>query len=206
MSLFRPSLALLAVVSLAALAGCGSTPAVRYYSLSTATAAAATTTAPTAKPLLIEVPPLALPERLVRPQLVVRTAANQVDVLELHRWTAPFDSELRDALASSIAARLGAVDVSGGGRLAGQPVYRVAVQLRQWEAVDNSRVEASFSWTIRRSDEARNIACQWSQSVPVGAGIAALAQGAQQLTAQAAQRMAASLSALDADAAAQCPA
>ena len=202
MSLFRPSLALLAVVSLAALAGCAATPAVRYYSLSTISPAVV----PAAKPLLIEVPPLALPERLVRPQLVVRTAANQVDVLELHRWTAPFDSELRDALASSIAARLGAVDVSGGGRLAGQPVYRVAVQLRQWEAVDNSRVEASFSWTIRRSDEARNIACQWSQSVPVGAGIAALAQGAQQLTAQAAQRMAASLSALDADAAAQCPA
>ena len=96
--------------------------------------------------------------------------------------------------------------MSSGGRLAGQPVYRVAVQLRQWEAVPNSRLEASFSWTIRRSDDARNIACQWSQSESVGPGMEALAQGAQRLTARAAQRMAASVAALDADAAAACPA
>lgn len=188
----------------ATLAGCASAPPVRYYSLSTPLPAKAVAMA-NASPLLVELPPLALPERLMRPQMVVRTASGQLEILDQHRWSAPFNTELRDALAAGITQPLGAIDVSNGGRLAGQPVYRVAVQLRQWEAVENSRIEASFSWTIRRSDDARNLACQWSQSEPVGLGTEALAQGAQRLTARAAQSMAAALAALDADPSAKCP-
>jgi uncharacterized lipoprotein YmbA len=181
------------------LAACATPPATRYYSLAPAVQAAPAST------LQIEVPPIALPERLVRPQLVVRTASNPFEVLDPHRWAAPFDSELHDALASGIAQQLGAIDVSTGGRLAGQPVYRIAVQLRQWDAAVDQQVQASFSWTLRRSDGARSLACQWSQSEPVGPGIAALAQGAQRLTQRAAQSMAASVKALEADAAATCP-
>ncbi|WP_394788939.1 membrane integrity-associated transporter subunit PqiC [Rhodoferax sp.] len=197
------ALSLAATLATLVLAGCAASPAVRYYSLSAATPATAAAAA--SKPLLVEVPPLSLPERLVRPQMVVRAPTGQLEILDLHRWSSPFDAELHDALASGITQQLGAIDVSGGGRLAGQPVYRVAVQLRQWEAVQNQRVDAGFSWTIRRSDDARNIACQWNQSEPVGAGMDALADGARTLTAQAAQRIAASLTALDADAAAKCP-
>ena len=186
----------------ATLAGCASAPPVHYYSLS---GTLPTPTSASSKPLLVELQPLALPERLARPQMVVRTASGQLEILDQHRWSAPFNTELRDALAAGITQPLGAIDVSNGGRLAGQPVYRVAVQLRQWEAVENSRIEASFSWTIRRSDDARNLACQWSQSEPVGLGTEALAQGAQRLTARAAQSMAAALAALDADASAKCP-
>ncbi len=188
-----------ALTVVAALAGCAAAPTVRYYSL------APTLPSAPASALQIEMPPIALPERLVRPQLVVRSANAPVDILDLHRWAAPFDSELHDALASGITQQLGAIDVTTGGRLASQPVYRIAVQLRQWDAAVDKQVQASFSWTLRRSDGGRNLACQWSQSEPVGAGIAALAQGAQRLTGRAAQSMAAAVKALDADAAAVCP-
>ncbi|MBC7680818.1 MAG: membrane integrity-associated transporter subunit PqiC [Ferruginibacter sp.] len=185
-----------------ALTGCATPPAVHYYSLAPSLQPAPAST------LQVEIPPIALPERLVRPQLVVRSAANPFDVLQQHRWAAPFDSELHDALASGITQQLGAIDVTAGGRLASQPVYRIAVQLRQWDAAVDSQVQASFSWTIRRADGngngSRNLACQWSQSEPVAPGIAALAQGAQRLTSRAAQSMAASVKALDADAAATC--
>ena len=185
------------------LAGCTTLPATRYYSLATPLQSAPAST------LQIELPPLALPERLVRPQMVVRTAANPFDVLDQHRWSASFDSELHDALASGITQQLGAIDVTVGGRLVSQPIYRIAVQLRQWDAAVGSQVQASFSWTIRRSDSTansnRSLACQWSQSEPVGAGIAALAEGAQRLTHRAAQSMAAAVQALEADTAALCP-
>lgn len=194
--LFAPLTTLLLAL---ALTGCATPPTTRYYSLAPAVVPSPAST------LQIEVPPIALPERLVRPQLVVRSAANPFDVLQQHRWAAPFDSELHDALASGITQQLGAVDVTAGGRLASPPVYRVTVQLRQWDAAVDSQVQASFSWTIRRSDGTRNLACQWSQSEPVGPGIAALAQGAQRLTGRAAHSMAASLKALDADATATCP-
>ncbi len=187
------------VLAALALAGCATPPATRYYSLAPAALPSPAST------LQIEVPPIALPERLVRPQLVVRSASHPFEVLEQHRWAAPFPSELHDALASGIAQQLGAIDVSTGGRLASQPVYRIAVQLRQWDAALDQQVQASFSWTLRRSDGTRSLACQWSQSEPVGAGIAALAQGAQRLTQRAAHSMAAAVKALDADANALCP-
>jgi uncharacterized protein len=192
-----PPVAALTVV--AALAGCAAAPAVRYYSL------APTLPSAPASTLQIEMPPIALPERLVRPQLVVHSANAPVDILDLHRWAAPFDRELHDALASSVTQQLGAIDVTTGGRLASQPVYRIAVQLRQWDAAVDKQVQASFSWTLRRSDGGRSLACQWSHSEPVGTGIAALAQGAQRLTSRAAQSMAAAVKALDADATATCP-
>jgi len=199
-----PSSAALAItlVISAGLAACAASPAVQYYSLSGAQSSPPT--APSGTPLLLEMAPLAVPERLARPQLVLRQGT-QMQVLDLHRWSAAFDRELRDALTSGITSRLGAVDVSSGGRLAGQPVYRVAVQVRQWDAVENSRIDSSMSWTIRRSDDSRNLACQWTQSEAVGPGVPALAQGAQKLAARAAQSLADTLAALDADPAARCP-
>ncbi|MBC7728826.1 MAG: membrane integrity-associated transporter subunit PqiC, partial [Microbacteriaceae bacterium] len=151
-------LALFAALTLAlTLTGCATPPTVRYYSL----APASSLSQPPASTLQLEIPPIALPERLVRPQLVVRSAANPFDVLQQHRWAAPFNSELHDALASGITQQLGAIDVTAGGRLASQPVYRIAVQLRQWDAAVDSQVQASFSWTIRRADSygRRNLAC-----------------------------------------------
>ena len=155
----------------------------------------------TAAPLWIELAPLAVPERLARPQLVVRSAGDatrsQVEILEQHRWASSFENEMRDALASGIAARLGALDGTKGGRPAAAPVTRIAVQLRQFDAVDGTRVDASFGWTVRRPDPAVALVCQGSLSEPVaGTGIDALAQAAQRLTGNAAAAIARSVAGL----------
>ncbi|MFT4267774.1 MAG: PqiC family protein, partial [Xenophilus sp.] len=190
---FLPTLALAAGL----LAGCAG-PQTRYYSLAEPAAAPAQVAPPAGPPLFIELAPLALPERLARPQMVVRQsgAGAQVEVLEQHRWASSFESELRDALAAGIAARLGAVDVTQGGRAGGGPAWRIAVQVRQFDAVEGSRVDAALSWTIRRSGDASSTACQWSASEPAGAGIDALAQGAQRLTGRAAEAIARHLAAV----------
>jgi uncharacterized lipoprotein YmbA len=150
-----------------------------------------------------------MPDRLARPQMLVSQAGGgsaEVKLLEKHRWTSSFENELRDALASGIASRLGAIDVTRGGRQPSQPAWRIAVQLTQFDAVENSRVDAALSWTVRRADADRNAACTWSGSLAVGAGIDALAQGAQRATAAAAEAMARHIAALQADPAAGCPA
>jgi uncharacterized lipoprotein YmbA len=182
---------LLAAVVLAS--GCASPPN-RYYTLTTPPGASANI-APASEtaPVFIELAPIALPERLARPQMVVTPDAGgsaAVQLLEQHRWTSSLENELRDALASGIASRLGAIDVSRGGRPQHQPAWRIAVQLRQFDAVENTRVDAAFSWTLRRSDADRSAACQWSGSEAVGNGIDALAQGAQRVTDQAANAIA----------------
>ena len=181
-------------------AGCSSTPD-RYYTLAEPGRPGAP--ADLAAPLFIELAPLAVPERLARPQMVVRRAGNapnaEVDVLEQHRWASSFESELRDALASGIAGRLGAIDVTKGGQQPARPAWRIAVQVRQFDAVEATRVDAALSWTVRRSDSDRSANCQWSATEPVGPGMEALAQGAQRLTARAADAVARHVNALQAD-------
>lgn len=189
----------LAFLALAAvLAGCASKPD-NYYTLASPVAAAdaAPSTLGGAAPLYIELAPVAVPERFARPQMVVRepNGSVQVAVLEQHRWASSFENELRDALASGIAGRLGALDVTKGGRQSSQPVWRIAVQLQQFDAVDGGRVDAGFSWTLRRSDEARTLVCQLNLGEPVGSGMDAVARGAQRVTAAAAAAMARSVAA-----------
>ena len=199
----KPALAVAA--ALLALAGCASKPD-NYYTLASPVAAAdaAPSTLGSPAPLYIELAPVAVPERFARPQMVVRRPGGsvQVEVLEQHRWASSFENELRDALSSNISARLGALDVTKGGRQTSQPVWRIAVQLRQFDAVDGGRIDASFSWTLRRSDEARTVVCQLNVGEAAGNGMDVVAQSAQRVTAATAAAIARSVSAARANPAA----
>ena len=201
-----------AVLTVALLtAGCATDTAPQYYSLAEVGAPRQPAgDREKAAPLFIELAPIAMADRFARPQMVVRKkhdpASPAVDILEDHRWSSSFDNELRDALASSIASRLGAVDVTLSGRQRGQPATRIAIQMGQFDAVEGSRVDASFTWTLRRTDEGPVTGCQFSISEPVGGGFDALAQGAQRVAARLAEAIAGSVSALKADQPSACTA
>jgi len=189
------------------LTACANTSNARYYTL-TGPAASALTPPASTTPVFIELAPVAVPERLARPQMVLSKPAGQsaeLELLEQYRWTSSFENEMRDALSVGITNRLGAVDVSKSGRSQGQAVWRIAVQLRQFDAIENTRVDAAFSWTARRSDTGSNAVCQWAGSETVGNGMDALAQGAQRITDRAAQMIAQHLAALAGNPAAPCP-
>ncbi len=179
---------LLSATLLAACAG----PEPRFYSLAApATAADAANRSDTVQvrstPLFIDVAPVGVPDRLTRPQLVVRSRdGTRMDVLEQDRWTSPFNNELRDTLASGIAAQLGAVDARRGGRAGTQPVYRIAVDLRQFDAVRGEGVTAAFGWTVTRSDTSAAVSCQSVFLMPAtGSDTGALVVAMQQAVAAA---------------------
>ncbi|MDY7579627.1 PqiC family protein [Herbaspirillum sp. RTI4] len=189
-----------AIVSITALLAACASPPTRFYTLATPLSPAATSSA-AARPatLLIDVLPVAVPENLARPQLVLGQQSGggaRIDVLEADRWSSPFNNELRDALSAGLTARLGATDVARGGR-SGQPVWRIAVSLRQLSAVRGERVQASYSWTVSHSDDGRISACQLTVSEAVqGADLDALVQGVQRTVAQATGAIAATVEAL----------
>jgi uncharacterized lipoprotein YmbA len=168
------------------LAACSSSPPLRFYSLATPAAVQAAPVRSTG--MFIDVTPVGVPERLARPQLVVQKGGGRMDVLEQDRWTAPFNNELQDTLANGIAAQLGAVDVRHGGRQPGQPVYRIAINVRQFDAISGDRVDAAFGWTVTRVDDGRAASCQAAYSVPAGGGTGdteALVTGMQKTVAMA---------------------
>ncbi|WPB58099.1 PqiC family protein [Xylophilus sp. GOD-11R] len=204
--LFTRTAAAAVAAAVAALgAGCASQPD-RYYTLaapSSVTAPAAATATP---PLFVEIAPVAMPERLARPQMVVRkdTPGAEVRILEQHRWASSFEKEMRDALAAGIASRAGAIDVTKGGRPSSPAVWRVAVQLQGFDAVEDRGVQADFSWTLRRADRDDSLSCSYSTSEPAAAGIDAIAHGAQQVTRRASEAIGAQLLALQASPRAGC--
>ena len=184
-----------AALVLALASGCASDPD-RYYTL--ASPAPAAGVAQATPPLFIEVAPVAVPERLARPQMLVRQAARgaEVEVREKSRWSSSFEKELRDALSAGIAGRLGAIDASKAARQAGdQPSWRVALQVTRFDAVENVGVDAAVNWTLRRSDAARGVTCQWAGSEAAEAGIDGLAAGSQRVVARVAEAVARQISA-----------
>lgn len=192
------------VIAALLLAGCASAP-IHFYTLAAPAAAAS---AIQNSKLYIDVAPVSLPERLARPQLVVRSAGSasstRVDILEQERWSSPFNNELRDALASGIANRLGAIDVSRSGRPTDQPVYRIAVELREFDAVPGEKVQATYGWTISRSDNGRSSACQLNVAAAVNPGIDGLVLGVQRTVAEVVSGIAADITAFKANPVAAC--
>ena len=194
-------------------AGCAAGPTSHVYTLADPAPQATATARPAAPgqpPLFVEFAPIAVPERLARPQMLVRKPglpSAQVQLLEFHRWSSSFEYELRDALASGVAARLGAIGSTSGVRAAGQPAWRVTVQVRQFDLVEGERADAAFSWTLRPPGAAeglRTMSCQWSASEPAEPGVEALAQAAQRLAARAADAMARDLIAASTGGATDC--
>jgi len=94
----------LAVVGgcLATLAGCGSSPATRFYSLTAVSPITKTADRSSTPQLGVGVRSVVLPAELDRPQIVTRTGPNTVNLAEFDRWSSP----LRDSVANVIAENL----------------------------------------------------------------------------------------------------
>lgn len=98
----------------------------------------------------VTVGPVRVPELVDRPQMVVRRGANQVDVLEQHRWAQPLPAEITQALATALAARLPqariVLDRETGST---QADYRVTLDVKRFEAVLGEAATVQSSWTIQ---------------------------------------------------------
>lgn len=191
-------------------AGCASVPETRFYTLSVPPEQSETKIAArdSSIPIFIDVLPVSVPERLVRPQLIVRSkgsgAETQLFILEQDRWSSPFNYELRDAFATSIANQTGAVNEARSGRAPDQPGYRIAIELNQFDAIVGDRVQARFGWTITRSPDGRSAACYAAITEPVSGGIEGVVKGIQGAVASAASDISRNLIELDMGQAPKC--
>jgi uncharacterized lipoprotein YmbA len=131
-----------------ALAGCSRSPQVVFYTLAPEAKVAAAPAA-AAGPSVV-VGPVSIPELIDRPQLVVRTAPNRVDILEMHRWAEPLKDELPALLAQNLGRLLGSTRVSSYRQYAGAALdLRVLVDLLRFEAKPGEGVTVEANWTIR---------------------------------------------------------
>ncbi|MEO8302920.1 MAG: PqiC family protein [Betaproteobacteria bacterium] len=138
---------LVAAVSVV-IAGCGSPPTPRFYTLSTQASANTAATAMVDRPR-IRVGPVSLPESVNRPQLVTRTGATEVTIAEQHRWAGPLKDEVPRTLASDLARLTGNPQVAADPFAAAASVdYRVTVDFQRFEGVLGGDVVLEAQWTV----------------------------------------------------------
>jgi uncharacterized lipoprotein YmbA len=140
---------LCAVASLAA--ACGSTPASRFYTLS-----ATPTQATTSSSLSVAVGPVSVPAAVDRPEIVVRTGANEVRLDEFNRWAAPLQEDLSRVIAENLVAMLGTPRVTLFPQtLDTDADYRVAIEVQRFESAPGEAATLEAVWIVHRAKDGK---------------------------------------------------
>ncbi|MGH8510031.1 MAG: PqiC family protein [Gammaproteobacteria bacterium] len=136
-------------LAVAVLAGCGSPPKERFYTLSAAGVAANATAAESGDHVVVG--PVTLPEVVDRPQLVVRIGANEVAILEQHRWAEPLKSEIPRLIARTLSRLLGTSRVSAYPESTSEEAdLRVSVDILRFDAALGIAASVEALWSVRR--------------------------------------------------------
>lgn len=131
-------------------AGCASSPA-HFYKLS-----ATATPAPTTSTLSVVVGPVSVPAVVDRPQIVVSTGANQVQVDEFNLWASPLQDNLSRVIAENLVAMLGTPSVTLFPQtLSAEADHRVAIEVQRFESAPGEAAVLDAVWTVRRMKDGR---------------------------------------------------
>lgn len=137
------------------LSACGSSPAVRYFTLQGPVdqRTSSTLTADAMAARSVQLVSLSVPEAVDRPQLVLRTGDNTVRVDELARWAEPLKRSLSGVLAAEMMQALGGAPVllrSGGSE---ETAWKLSVDVLRFDARQGQDVALEAVWSLRsRSD------------------------------------------------------
>ena len=206
MMLNRTKLMALALIAFT-LGGCGSSPPPRYHAL---TVAAPPPMSGGAR-MLVEILPVAMPERLNREEMVLIDGTGQLDVRDGDRWAAPLADEVRQMVSDALWSHLWASDIyqapipAAGAN--GLPQYRLALRIERFEATLARGAVIQGTWTVRKLPQGHAAACRAGITIvrpgtTAGDAAAALTDG----TAQLSRQIADSIARLDQGNATPCPA
>jgi len=134
----------------AVLVGCSTSSEPRFYTLSASGIPASDRTEKAVAEYSVAVGPVTLPEMGDRPQLVVRVGANQVELLDQHRWAEPLRSEIPRVVAESLAHLLGARQVVTYPHNASFTAeYQVLLDIQHFDSAPGQAVMIDTLWTVR---------------------------------------------------------
>ncbi len=173
---------------------CGAAEAPRYYTLVAEASPAPPASAD--EPIPIELLPIEVPAQVDTALMVVRQGSSEVVPVSSRRWVAPLHDELRTALSSAIAVKLGARDVSGTG--AAGPTYRIKVIVRRFESSLGASASLFAVWTVREtgSEPPRGRTCETRVTEVAKGGFDELALGHQRAVAALAEQIATAIRAM----------
>lgn len=170
----RPRIRNLAGVALAGAlaAGCGTSAPARFYTLSS-TAAASQALAP---PVAIVVGPVTVPAAVDRPQIVLQSGPNRLELDEFNRWAAPLGDTIARAVAGDLAVLLGTPEVGSAPGASFDPEFRVTIDVERFESVAGDHALVDAVWAVHETAGGRIRRGRTTAREPArGEGIEALA-------------------------------
>ena len=173
-------------------AGCGSTPASRFYTLGAVTS-------PPAAPsdLSVAVGPVTVPAAVDRPQIVVTVGPNQVRLDEFNRWAAPLQNAIARVVAENLVAVLGTPRVSASPLTLVAPDYRVAIEVQGFESALGEAATLDAVWTVTRTRDGKAQTGRTTVREPPAPGYDALAVAHSRALARLSRDIADAVQALD---------
>jgi len=134
-------------------AACSSTPASRFYALSSVNATDHLKHRQVKDRGIIAIGPIRIPEYIDRPQIVTRSGNNELVLAEFHRWGGSLDNDLKRIIPDNIAQKIDSAGylvvhwpVPGNGSLPVQ--YRVVIDILQFEGTSGGTVTLKCQWGI----------------------------------------------------------
>ena len=178
-----------ALVAMAAW-GCGTSPPTYYYTLDPTASGALEPTAGDG----VLVGPVSVPTSVDRPEFVIQTAPNRVEVDEFHRWAAPLGEGIARTVAGDLTALLGTPQVATAPFANFDPAYRVTISVERFESTRGDSVLLEAVWAVRPTagGETRSGRTRAREGVP-GEGFEALAAAHSRALAQLSADIAAAI-------------
>jgi uncharacterized lipoprotein YmbA len=184
---------LAALAAALTLAACASRPVDHFYTVSNAKGEPKARGEPggSGSAPLIAVMPVSLPALIDRPQLVVRTSAHEVGILENHRWAEPLAADLTRALIANLQRTAARLDFESAEGAQAQGAERV-LQVDITELLSGPGPVTSLQATWVLYDRARAVVKQGklARSVPTQGGYEAIADAYADAIAQVADAIA----------------
>jgi uncharacterized lipoprotein YmbA len=117
----------------------------------------------TTRPLGVVVGPVTLPRLLERPQIVTRSAQNQIVYDDYHRWAAGLQGDFVAALGENLAALLNTKRIVVYPDAAPFEIsYRVTVDVQQFDGMRGKDLILRARWTISAGNGAPPLAVEQS--------------------------------------------
>jgi len=136
------------------LAGCATSPASKFYTLS---AVSVVEQSPNAAQVAIAIDPVTVPELVDRSQIVTRLDANHVSIDEFARWAEPLKSQIPRVLAADLAQFIPGAIVSTYPQRMDDNAYRVSVDVQGFDASTNGAVTLVVIWSVRAPNRGEKV-------------------------------------------------
>jgi uncharacterized lipoprotein YmbA len=143
----RTSTRLAALIALAALTGCGSSPKANFYTLSSGVPAPQAASGAT---FTVAIGMVTIPDIVDRPQIVSRSGANQVTLDEFARWAEPLQREIPRVIADNLTRELNGALVSTYPQSANVSAdCKVLLEVQRFDSAPGDAATVEVLWTVR---------------------------------------------------------